>query len=400
MEKSAALLKEDGSVITDVGEWSDIVPLGGRLFAATVDGSHYALMNERGILLTKANYDELRLSAGMLFAHKDVGWGMLSADGVELTSFDFEAILPDSSGNCWALREGGDDMGVLLLDSTGNMTFTALHVQHWGEPSEGMLALQLLDGLWGYSDTNGMLSIPARFDWAGGFTAGCAAVVQQGRWGAIDRDGGWVVLPEYERVEVSAAGFLLVSGDNSVSVWSVNGDQLTEYSGEGIWAALVGEDYIICDADSLRVYSAQTVLQEELDSQASVSEGLNGQLILSKGMWGELCVQLSGTEAMYQNLYPLGTAGRSPIYVCMEVQSARYVNDVLGEIQLSVDMDSAHYGLVDASGEQRLPCEFLCISALCDDRFLARTQTQWQMIDSDGHIYWHTDIVETIILPQ
>lgn len=396
MEESAALLNEDGMVIVDAGKWTDIVPLSEVLFAATVDGRLYALMNEQGTVLTEAYYDELRFDSGVLMAYRDGGWGLLSVDGVELTSFDFGVILPDGAGNCWALREGGVDMGVLLLDKFGNTTFTALHAQHWGEPGEGKLALQLPDGLWGYCDTSGMLSIPAEFDWAESFTAGCAAVVRQGYWGAIDSEGGWIIQPEFERVEISEAGFLLASGDGRVSVWSVNGDKLAQYFGEGIWAALVGEDYIICDTESLRVYSAQAVLLEELDPRASVGEGLDGQLVLSEGMWGDTCVRLTGTQIMYQNLYPLCTAGGEPIYACMGVQTAYYVNDMLGEIQLSVDMDSVRYGLVDASGEQLLPCEYLWVDALCDDRFLVRTEKQWQMIDSHGNIYWHRDLVETI----
>lgn len=388
VEETAALLCEDGTVIVDAGQWNDIVSLGGGLFAATADGKLYALMDGHGSLLTEAIYDELRLDSGVLMAYRDGGWGLLSSDGIELTSFDFEAILPNDTGNCWALRSGGEDMGVLLLDRLGNTTFTALHAQHCGESGEGLLALQLPDGFWGYCDTSGMLSIAARFEWAGRFNAGCAAVVQRGRWGAIDRHGAWVVLPEYERLEVSEAGFIIASADDTVRVWTAKGEQLAQYSGEDIWTALAGDDYIVCDGEQVRIFSSNAVLLEELAPQSSVSEGLNGQLVLSEGMWGEQCVRLFGTQIMYQNLYPLGTAGGQAIYASMEMHSARYANDLLGEIQLSVDMDSARYGLVDDNGEPLLPCEYLWLGALCDDRFLVRTDTQWQMIDSGGHIYW------------
>ena len=105
-------------------------------------------------------------------------------------------------------------------------------------------------------------------------------------------------------------------------------------------------------------------------------------------MWGEKCVYLSGTHQKYQNLYPLGTSGGEAVYACMEANVGRYVNDLLGEIQLSTDMDSARYGVVDAEGWKLTECIYLSLDFLADDRLLARTEDAWQMIDARGNVLW------------
>ena len=145
---------------------------------------------------------------------------------------------------------------------------------------------------------------------------------------------------------------------------------------------------MVADSEGMRVFDATGAQIAEAGARASVSEGMNGQLILSDGMWGEECVGVLGTQARYQNLYPLGTARGEGVYACMQANAARYVNDLLGEIQLSVDMETARYGIVGADGVQRTPCAYLSIEFLADDRFLTRSEEGWQMIDADGAVYW------------
>ena len=211
----------------------------------------------------------------------------------------------------------------------------------------------------------------------------------------IDRSGDWIVEPAYDFLEISESGFILAADADGVRLLDMNGGEIAAYLEENIYAALVGADYVIEDGESLRIFDASGVLLEEFAPDVSVTEGVGEQLIISEGMWGETCVRLLGTQESYQNLYPLGMAGEEPVYACMEVNAARYMNDLLQEIQIAVDMDSARYGMVNGAGEQILPCEYISIEYLSDDRFLVRTERQWQMIDSAGKVYWRRRVTQT-----
>lgn len=390
MDGAAALLSEDGTVIVDVGAYEDIVLLGEGLFAATADGAHYALLDADGTALTDARYDELRACGSALAACRDGGWGLLDRDGAELGAFEYAEILADDSGARWALREEEDELTAYALGANGRERGEGIAILRAGEPGGGMLPLEFKDGRWGYCGAEGELVIPARFDWAGRFAAGIAPAVEGGRYGAIDESGAWVVAPEHDFIEISEDGLILAAGEGYVALFSTEGLALAEYLGEGVWGALAGEGYVIGDSESLRVFDSAGEVVEELAPDAAVSEGVGGQLVISEGMWGEECVRLSGTQERYQNLYPLGTANGEPVYACMEVRAARYQNDLLHEVQVSVDMDSARYGLVDGKGEVLLPCGYTAIECIGDDRFLVRDESQWRVVNSWGKVYWRS----------
>lgn len=118
---------------------------------------------------------------------------------------------------------------------------------------------------------------------------------------------------------------------------------------------------------------------------------MGDQLIISEGAWGEECVYLNGGSRRWQNLYPLGSVGGEAIYACMTANVGRYMNDLLGEVQLSTDMDSARYGVTDSRGEPLLDCNYVSIELLGEDRLLARTEAQWQLIDIEGRVLWSFD---------
>lgn len=395
MEDTAALISEDGGEIVAEGVYEDIVPLGGGLFAATKDGARYALMRGDGELLTFALYDELRLCGDVLCARRDGGWGLLGLDGAERGAFAYDEVLYDGAGGLWALRGAEGLTTVLLPDADGSARDSGLRVRDCGAPAEGLLPVEMEDGRWGWCDAEGAMAIPADFEWAGSFISGRAPAVLDGHYGAVDAAGAWVAAPEYDFLEISAEGFILAAGERGVTVLDADGSTLAEYAGEGVWGALAGADYVVGDANALRVYDASGTLLEELGPDAAVSEGVGAQLVLSEGMWGERCVRLSGTEALYQNLFPLGTLGDEALYACMEVGAARYENGLLGEIQVSVDMDSARYGVVNGAGEQLLPGRYRSIEYLGNDRLLVRADRMWRVIDTKGRGYWNSRVRQT-----
>ena len=396
MDDGAALLDRDGGEIVSPGTYPDIVSLGGGLYAAGNEGGLYALMDEGGALRTDFLYDRLRCEGDLLLAQRDGLWGMLRADGTPLSGFVYSWMQPNGTGGAWAIagdRSDAESDPLYRVSASGTVSETDLRVHAVGGGTEGMLSVQLPgERLYGYCDAAGDLAIPAQFDYAGDFTGGLAAAVLEGRYGAIDMSGAWVLQQEYDFLQISPAGFILAAVElEGVYVFDGSGAELARYEGNDVYAALAGEGYVVSDPDALQLYDASGALLLETSPDASVTEGIGGQWIVSDGAWGESCVRLLGTDSAYQNLYPLGTAGEDALYACMTVNVGRYMNDRLGEIQLSTDMDSARYGVVDGDGALLLEPVYRALYFLEDDRLLARSDEAWLVLDSSGAIYWQWD---------
>ena len=393
MEDTAALLHADGREIVSAGIYEDIVPLGKDLFAAGNFGM-YALMDEAGALLTDVAYSQIRVEDGMIIAEREGKWGLLHADGSLRSAFDYTLIVPGASGNCWALLGDPNDMEsdkLYRIDPDGRQHATRVYVRAIDrQASEGMISVLIPgSGKYGYCDALGRMAIPARYEYAGKFTNGLAAVVQGGKYGAINRDGEIVIPPEYDFLEISEAGFVIAAKNREAAhVFDMLGEQIARYSGEDVYIALVGAGYAVVDSSFLYVYDAKGDMLLEAPADSVVMEGVDGQLIISEGMWGEECVYLNGSERKWQNLYPLGTIEDEPVYAAMRANVGRYMNDKLGEIQLSTDMDSARYGVTDGRGDLLLECEYISIENIGEDRLLGRTEDGWQMMDIAGNILW------------
>ncbi len=393
LDQTAFLLEEDGRVLSAPNTFQDIIDLGGGLYAANQNGN-YALMNSVGALLTQPVYQELRLQGGLLMARRGNAWGLLRSDGSICGAFEYSVIVPTGWGGAWALRGDPYDTRsdrLFVLDGQGREIETSLFVRSLGQPGDSGLLPVLLSasGWWGYCNTRGSVTISDEYTYAGPFISGRAVVVQNGRYGVIDAQGLEIADPDYDFIQISSQGFMIAarSGEGAWAL-DLSGREIASYPGENISVALVGSGYTVADGEALFLYDAKGTQLAQLPPDASVSEGMDGAFIVSTGMWGESCVYLLGTQTYYQNLYPLGISNGEAVYACLEVDAARYVNDLLGEIQLSVDMDTARYGIVDARGNLCVPCGYDSIEYLCDDRFLTRNDNLWQMIDLHGQVYW------------
>jgi len=398
MDDGALLLDADGGVIVPMDAYDDIVPLGEGLFAAGISG-RYALMDADGKLLTGAKYTDLRLDGAFILACADGFWGLLDKSGNAKTGCLYTRIVP-GDGGYWAVKGELNDLEsdeLFIIGPDGNERASGLYLRSMGEAGEGdMLAVQLPDnGLWGYCDADGKPAIPAAYSYAGSFASGIAPVAAGGNYGAINMQGEYIAPPEYDFLDVTPGGLIIACNADGARILDSGGAELLSFHGEGLMAAAAGDGFVIADHKSLRLFNSRAELLAELAADASVYEGLNGRFIFAEGPWGEECVYLNGTQQKYQNIYPLGMAGETQLYACMQANAARYVNDLLGEIQLSVDMESARYGVIDGSGEMLLPCEYESIEYLADDRLLAYTGGQWQMIDSRGRVYWARGVRQT-----
>lgn len=393
LDSGALLLSRDGEELLPFGIYDDIVSLGDQLYAVGND-DRYTLMDESGSLRSEKIYSYLERSGNILIAETDGLRGLLSTDGAPLTDFVYTHIVPVGDEHFWAIQ--GDEYDpesdeVYILDSKGNEIATGLFIQRMKAAGDvGLLAvLRSASGLWGYCDAEGEMTIPARYTYTGAFLHGLAAVVENGFYGAISADGHSVIPAEYDYLEICNGGFVL-AGLNRSGIWvfDLNGNEIAHYIGDETTAAPVGDGYTVYDGETVAVYTSAGNLRFRSGQESCIMEGLDGQLLLADGAWGEKCVSIAGTSARYQNLYPLGYANGEAIYAYMQANTGRSVNDQIGEIQISLDMESARYGVVSAQGEIELSAKYESILYLEDNRLLVCAEDTWQVVDISGKVYW------------
>ncbi|MEM6261759.1 MAG: WG repeat-containing protein [Bacteroidota bacterium] len=87
---------------------------------------------------------------------------------------------------------------VILLLSTV-MVSCRLSSQHQEETE---LYLIIEDGLWGYLDASGNIAIEPQFYSAGEFSQGLAAVRKKGTYGCLNKNGAFVIPPQFEKIPV------------------------------------------------------------------------------------------------------------------------------------------------------------------------------------------------------
>ena len=391
LDEGALLLRENGDTLVPLGVYADIVDLGG-VFAAEQEGA-YLLLDEEGAPLSDARYSDLRRAGDFLLVCQDGRWGMMDLSGLELVPCVYEQITGDESGNFWALSDDDDfEAGELvLLDGDGAQISSGLMAHDISdEAAEGLIGVQMSEnGLWGYADARGALVIPATYSHVSRFQSGRAVVVLEGRYGVIDVSGEMIVPAEYDAMEISPEGFILATKIGE-GVWLLDfeGEEGAFYAGTENYAAVVGKGFSLYDGIELLLYDASGECVEKLSRLGSVYEGLNGQWILSDGAWGETCVRLSGTQTLYQNLYPLAVVDGEALYVSMRVNAVRYASQLLSETQLAVDMENARYGVVDGDGAQRVASEYERITYLGSNRLLLYGDGLWQMTDAQGEVLW------------
>jgi len=123
-----------------------------------------------------------------------------------------------------------------VLVATVGVNYGAGFIDKTGAPVPGLTgfdkALDFSDGLgrvmkrvkvenidrpverWGFIDRNGQFVIPPQFDAEGRFSEGLAAVRINGAWGYIDRAGARVVEPKYAAAEEFSDGLAAVKNGN------------------------------------------------------------------------------------------------------------------------------------------------------------------------------------------
>lgn len=83
------------------------------------------------------------------------------------------------------------------IDSTGKIISETQMDEPPNALKEGLAKFRVA-GKWGYVDASGKMAIEARFDDAGGFSEGLAAVKVGDKWGFIDCQGQMVIQPQFD----------------------------------------------------------------------------------------------------------------------------------------------------------------------------------------------------------
>jgi hypothetical protein len=98
------------------------------------------------------------------------------------------------------------DLRTLYVDKAGRTVIDLGRVCYAGDFSEGLAPLKpTIGGPYGYIDRTGKRVIPPRFDAAGNFHEGLAAVESGGKLGYIDKTGRMAVKPQYALTDADDA---------------------------------------------------------------------------------------------------------------------------------------------------------------------------------------------------
>lgn len=99
-----------------------------------------------------------------------------------------------------------------------------------GHVFEGLVCVEEENGLCGFVDERNNPVIPAQYLWAGNFREGRAAVETPTGMGLIDREGRYVIPPEYEIVEYDApASVVRVRQHGRWALYDYLGRRITEF---------------------------------------------------------------------------------------------------------------------------------------------------------------------------
>ena len=128
-------------------------------------------------------------------------YGVIDSRGREVLAPIYDGVFLGGDGIIAACSE--EESTCFLFDAQGRPAgqFPAEGIQLWGVREGLALCQEEESGLWGYLDLEGKAVIPARFEMAGLFYDGLAAVVLEGKTGYIGRDGELVIPCRFEDID-------------------------------------------------------------------------------------------------------------------------------------------------------------------------------------------------------
>ena len=194
-------------------------------------GTRYGLIDLTGKVLYEPVYEDLHNGGegwwgqtsgnGLVVLQQDRKWALGDNKGALLTDFLYDDIVLRWQSDDPIEVVSGLDYGFLNPDGTA---LTPLQYQAVHSFSEDLAAVQeqsglweVQSGLWGFIDRTGATVIEAKYQDAGSFSCGLAAVCdsESYSWGYIDATGAWAIEPAFLKAyEFTPAGYAEVELDS------------------------------------------------------------------------------------------------------------------------------------------------------------------------------------------
>lgn len=398
VDNQAALLSDDGAEIVSPGMYDDVfcVIEGERYALGTLSegGMRYALCDASGNLLTESHYEMFLASEDVVLFRQDRLYGAMDVGGNVLVPPKYTQLARAGIDGYLAMETDPFDNEadeILFLSDSGEALATGIYSEKGLESfADGLMLFQAPDTeLYGYLNADGAVAIEAKFVAAERFENGIARASQHGMLGVVGVDGEWRIEPEYDYLEIGDDVIVGLAGRERCVVYDGECEERFRIEGVKLETALVGQFIIVMEGDDTRVYSPEGRVVLETDRHSTLLPGLDGQIIYSDGQWGEACVSLvnaDGTqsERRDQHLIPLNS-GR---YAFVKMNAAAYYSEALDEVRYSCDYDSMRFGMMDGSGREILPAEYLEIRALGSTRYLLVSAQMLQVADAEGNVLW------------
>ncbi len=182
-----------------------------------IDGeTRYGYVNSQGDLVISAYY----LEAGAFVEG-------LAPVKVLVSQEEADENLRSYLGAGWTGTQGGEGMVERYgyINQYGHVVVPPCFLSAYSF-AEGLAAVEITSGIWGYMTPSGTTAFETRFHWAGDFVGDYAVVLSNGRYGVVNRQGEYVISPWYASI-AQGNGSFLVYDSGSFRVMDASGQWLS-----------------------------------------------------------------------------------------------------------------------------------------------------------------------------
>lgn len=386
-----ALVDESGENLMPENSFQEVFFLREGELYAIGSRERYFLMNEDGSLIPAVPMDMANVFGDVIIYRRNGLYGAMNLEGEILVQPEWTQLVPNDEDGFLAMSgspfdESADE--IIYIDSVGEIMPTgSFTVGGLKQLSYDRMPIIASDGRYGYIDGRGRLVQPIEWLYAGSFKNGAALISGESGMGLVDAAGNILLEPAYSFIERGEKLTAVLDGAGTLTVYNVEGAgilftmQIPESE-----IAVVGDGIAVISDEDSRLYNSAGQCILSASPGTIYTSGLNGQFIISDGEWGETCqwvINPDGSPASgkYQRILPL--AGER--YAFMTMFGASYYSDELDSIQKSWNYESVRYGMMDSSGREILPAEYLEIRALSADRFLLISENGVFFADAEGN---------------
>ena len=182
--------------------------------ASVRTASAFGYIDPDGALAIAAQFDEAgNFGSDMAFVKQNDKHYIINKVGEKIVTLGAKSGQQYSEGYA-VIRENKDT--VRFFNQKRSQVFSAFED---ARPFTGGLAAVKKDGLWGFINTAGELSIQPQFAEAGDFSQGYAAIKDEsGKWGFVNQSGNIAIACEYEGAEAFLQGVAIVRKEGQTGI--------------------------------------------------------------------------------------------------------------------------------------------------------------------------------------